>query len=168
MCSNLCLNFFQLFVFILISLTSNVSCNLWCYSCVSTQPGCTLDEVNWLIHSAISCPRKDDKCVKIIDRKGSDLTVTRDCLSNVIPFRRDIPADRFEGCRPAAEQPKLAVYVENSVDELDLKRDHFSETTYCFCEFDEWCNHSTKTAHNLPLLMTIALFCALVSHLILN
>ena len=47
-----------------------VSCNLWCYSCVSTQPGCTLDEVNWLIHSAISCPRKDDKCVKIIDRKG--------------------------------------------------------------------------------------------------
>jgi len=147
----------------LILSVSNVGCNLWCYSCVSSEPGCTVDAVNWWIHSAITCPRSDDKCVKIIDKKGSDLMITRDCLSNIISFRRDIPADRFEGCRPAATQPKLAVYVENSVNELDLKKDFFSETTYCFCEFDEWCNHSMKMQSNYLIVITIALFCAFIS-----
>jgi len=121
-----------------------VNGNLWCYSCVSTEPGCTENEVNWLIHSAITCPQSDDKCVKIVDRKGSNVLVTRDCLSNLIHLRRDIPADKFEGCRPAAETKKLSIYVENYVKELDLKRDYWDQTTYCFCEFDEWCNNASK------------------------
>ncbi|CAG2103185.1 unnamed protein product [Medioppia subpectinata] len=145
-------------------LATNVSGNLWCYKCVSSEPGCTVDAVNWFIHSAITCPRSDDKCVKIIDRKGSDLLITRDCLSNIIPFRRDIPADRFEGCRPAATQPKLAVYVDNSVRELDLKKDYFSDTTYCFCEFDEWCNHSLKMQSNYLIIFTIALLSLILFH----
>ncbi|XP_054154379.1 uncharacterized protein LOC128952931 [Oppia nitens] len=153
-----------IFVTIFSVFVTNVRCNLWCYSCVSSEPGCTLNKVDWLIHSAISCPRSDDKCVKIIDQKGSDLLVTRDCLSNIIPYRRDIPADRFEGCRPAATQPKLAVFVENSVDQLDLKKDYFDKTTYCFCEFDEWCNHSTRCqASGLLLVLTIALVSAFIS-----
>lgn len=81
--------------------------------------------------------------------------MTRDCLSNVISFRRDVPADRFEGCRPAAAQPKLAVYVENSVTELDLKKNHWDQTTYCFCEFDEWCNDANSIKSNTLLLMMI-------------
>jgi len=145
-------------------LATIVSGNLWCYQCVSSEPGCTLDEVNWLIHSAITCPRSDDKCVKIIDKKGSDLLITRDCLSNIMPFRRDIPADRFEGCRPAATQPKLAVYVENSVNELDLKKDYFSDTTYCFCEFDEWCNHSSTVRTNYLIVFAAALLSVLLFH----
>ncbi|UXI19237.1 hypothetical protein NH340_JMT05180 [Sarcoptes scabiei] len=129
--------------------------SLLCYSCVSTQPGCTLKQVNWWIYSAISCPQPDDKCVKIIESRGADVRVTRDCLSNLISFRDDIPADHFEGCRPAAMNPKLAVFVDNSIDELDLKQNYFHNTTYCFCEFDHWCNASIRSISNQSILFTV-------------
>lgn len=136
------------------NLCDSAHANLWCYSCVSSQPGCEEYSVNWLIHHAITCPREDDKCVKIIERRGgecskfyrldlfaaqgvpfnyfrntssplcplADVQVTRDCLSNLIGFRKDIPSDHYEGCRAAGSHPKVAVYVENSVKELDLRR----------------------------------------------
>lgn len=43
---------------------------LWCYECVSTQPGCGR-EFNWLLHWTTICPEDDDICVKIIETKGS-------------------------------------------------------------------------------------------------
>lgn len=51
-----------------------------------------------------------------------ELLYTRDCLSNLEAYRHDIPADTYEGCRAAAEAPKLAVFVENNVKEWELKR----------------------------------------------
>jgi len=33
------------------------------------------------------CPRYNDKCVKVIERKGAEVLVTRDCLSNLEGFR---------------------------------------------------------------------------------
>lgn len=133
-----------------------VSCNIWCYSCVSSQPGCGEFSVNWLIHPSITCQREDDKCVKIIEKKDSDIQITRDCLSNLIGLRRDIPADHYEGCRPAASQPKTAVYVDNNIKELDLHRNYWTNTTYCFCEFDEWCNSATLT-HPEFLVISVSL-----------
>ncbi|KPM03960.1 UAF complex subunit Rrn10-like protein [Sarcoptes scabiei] len=140
--------------------------SLLCYSCVSTQPGCTLKQVNWWIYSAISCPQPDDKCVKIIESRGADVRVTRDCLSNLISFRDDIPADHFEGCRPAAMNPKLAVFVDNSIDELDLKQNYFHNTTYCFCEFDHWCNASIRSISNQSILFTVLIITTLTLFLV--
>lgn len=116
---------------------------MWCYSCISNQPGCK-DDLNWFIHHAITCPRDDDKCVKIVERKGSEVLYTRDCLSNLQYYRHDIPADTYEGCRPAAESPKLAVYIDNDIKELELKRDYYTSVDYCFCEFYYWCNGSAS------------------------
>lgn len=48
--------------------------------------------------------------------------ITRDCLSNFRAFRTDIPADTYEGCRPAAKDVNLAHYVNNSIKELDIRR----------------------------------------------
>ncbi len=48
--------------------------------------------------------------------------ITRDCLSSIKGIRTDIPADHYEGCRPATVDVKLANYVNNSIKEIDIKR----------------------------------------------
>lgn len=142
---------------ILITLPFYVNCNLWCYSCVSNQPGCSEFHVNWLIQSAITCPKANDKCVKIIETIGSETLVTRDCLSNLEGLRFDIPGDKYEGCRPASHNPKSAVYVENNVDQLQLHGKEKSNVTWCFCEFDEWCNKGINVKYSL--LTSIVTIC---------
>ncbi|XP_074600635.1 QVR superfamily protein crim [Brevipalpus obovatus] len=140
--------------------------SIWCYSCVSTQPGCRDDGVNWLLHSAITCPKEDDKCVKIIEEKGGEKLITRDCLSNLIGVKSNIPGDTFEGCRPASSQPNLGVYVDNSDSKVyDLKRDYWTRTTYCFCQLDHWCNSSTSLMPNLLVaIFSIAIGIFLIGH----
>lgn len=138
------------------------SCNLWCYRCVSTQPGCEEFHVDWRIHGAVTCPKEDDKCVKIIERNAGEVRITRDCLSSLAGYRVDLPADTYEGCRPAA-RPKVAIYVENAVQELDLKRDHWTSVDYCFCEFDEWCNAAVGRLGSW-LMLLVALLVAKLLH----
>ncbi|GFG36140.1 hypothetical protein Cfor_20855 [Coptotermes formosanus] len=45
--------------------------SLYCYRCVSTHPGCGTP-FNWLWYWGEVCPEDDDKCVKIIERKGGN------------------------------------------------------------------------------------------------
>ncbi|UYV80292.1 hypothetical protein LAZ67_18002327 [Cordylochernes scorpioides] len=138
---------------------------IWCYSCVSSEPGCG-HELDWRIHHAKTCPRPDDKCVKLIETRGAEMLITRDCVSNLEIHRRDLPADRYEGCRPGAKEPKRAVYVENDIVQLEIKhtsclslrfhRDYWTNKTFCFCEFDHWCNGGSRYAAQGGLV-TVAL-----------
>ncbi|KAF5294641.1 hypothetical protein FQA39_LY02773 [Lamprigera yunnana] len=115
----------------------------WCYECVSTQPGCG-EQLNWWLHWSRVCPEPDDVCVKILEEKDADTVITRACLSSIQGLRKDIPADHYEGCRPAAKQVILGNYVNNSIKELDIYRKYYDKTTFCFCFLDYWCNSSHK------------------------
>ncbi|KAK8770025.1 hypothetical protein V5799_013510 [Amblyomma americanum] len=87
----------------------------------------------------------------------AEVLYTRDCLSNLEAYRHDIPADTYEGCRPAAESPKLAVYVDNNIKELELKRDYYTSVDYCFCEFYYWCNSAHSTVPTMAILLPLAI-----------
>lgn len=129
------------FIFVtLISMFSG-SLAIWCYQCTAATPGC-LEPFNWrgVGYLGNPCPENDDVCVKLIERRGAQEVITRDCLSNFRAFRTDIPADTYEGCRPAAKDLNLGNYVNNSIKELDIKRDWYDETIWCFCFLDHRCN----------------------------
>lgn len=149
---------------------------IWCYRCNSATPGCS-DNFNWrgIGYLGEPCPEDDDICVKVVERKGGKLIfgsmtqcdrtnlflaseiITRDCLSSLVPYRTDIPADKYEGCRHGTLDPKLANYVNNSIKEINVKRDYFDSTTFCFCFLDHRCNGSSTLTRSLALLIAAPL-----------
>lgn len=86
---------------------------------------------------------------------SASVTITRDCLSTLSGgFRTDLPADRYEGCREASKDVRLGHYVfNNTIKELDIKREHFDSTTFCYCFLDHRCNGSATIN---PSMWTIA------------
>jgi len=136
---------------------------LICYECVGTHPGCGLTDFDSRWYWGKICPRSDDRCVKLIERKGADIMVTRDCLSNLEGFRTDIPADKYEGCRSSSHDVKLGQYTFNRIKELDTKRTYYDNTTWCFCNFDHWCNASTA-----PVVSLVAIVISVIVGLIMT
>ena len=152
---------------------------LICYQCVGTHPGCGLYNFDSRWYWGKICPRSNDRCVKLIERKGADIMVTRDCLSNLEGHRVDIPADKYEGCRTATPEIKLGQYTFNTIKELDTKRwdfevylngkiehvnfsrTHYDNTTYCFCQFDHWCNSGHRIQLGLGSLIGMVLWALL-------
>lgn len=63
-------------------------------------------------------------------------------MSTLVPYRTDIPADKYEGCRQGTYDPKLANYVNNSIKEINVHRNYFDSTVFCFCFLDHRCNGS--------------------------
>ncbi|XP_078036172.1 QVR superfamily protein crim [Augochlora pura] len=144
-------------VVLFLSLFINEGESLYCYRCNSNHPGCGTP-FNWWWYWGETCPEYDDKCVKIIERKGAETVITRECLSSVRSFRKDMPADRYEGCRPAAKDLHLGHYVNNSIHQLDIHRDYYDEVTWCFCYFDHRCNGA-----NTVVIPTFLLLVAIVA-----
>ncbi|XP_075162098.1 QVR superfamily protein crim [Haematobia irritans] len=128
------------------------SLSIWCYRCTSATPGCG-EEFNWrgIGFLGEQCPEKDDICVKITERRGAQETITRDCLSS-LSFRTDIPADKYEGCYPAAKDVRLAHYVNHTIKEHDVKREYFTDVKFCFCFLDHRCNSADMLLKNKSLL----------------
>lgn len=94
----------------------------------------------------------------------ASVTITRDCLSTLSSgFRTDLPADRYEGCREASKDVRLANYVfNNTIKELDIKREHFDSTTFCYCFLDHRCNSSTTLNPSIWISLATA-FVAIIS-----
>ncbi|KPJ12553.1 hypothetical protein RR48_06693 [Papilio machaon] len=133
---------------------------IWCYQCTAATPGCN-EPFNWrgIGYLGNPCPDREDVCVKLIERKGAQEVITRDCLSNFKPFRTDIPADTYEGCRSAAKDVNLANYVNNTIKELDVKRDWYDETIWCFCFLDHRCNAASVVTNSF---VVVTLSCIVV------
>ncbi|KRT83027.1 hypothetical protein AMK59_3314 [Oryctes borbonicus] len=149
-------NNYIFFIFFMFNIISTAFA-LWCYECVSNEPGCG-KEFNWWWHWTKVCPENDDICVKIIEKKDSEEVITRGCLSTIQGYRRDIPADHYEGCRPAAINEQLGHYVKNSIKELDVHRTYYQNTTFCFCFLDHRCNDGSSLKSSLFLVSMILLF----------
>ena len=50
---------------------------LICNVCVGTHPGCGENDFDYRWYWGKLCPRHNDKCVKLIERKGAETLVTR-------------------------------------------------------------------------------------------
>ena len=46
---------------------------LSCYQCVGTHPGCTLYDMDWRFQQGITCPRVNDRCIKVSYLKKNDI-----------------------------------------------------------------------------------------------
>uniref|UniRef100_A0A1I8Q615 Uncharacterized protein n=1 Tax=Stomoxys calcitrans TaxID=35570 RepID=A0A1I8Q615_STOCA len=141
------------FVFVILGFLARESLAIWCYRCTSATPGCG-EVFNWrgIGFLGEQCPEKDDICVKVTERRGAQETIIRDCVS-ALNFRTDIPADKYEGCYPAAKDVRLAHYVNHTIKEHDVKRDFFNDVTYCFCFLDHRCNSAETLIRTKSLLV---------------
>ncbi|KAI9581849.1 hypothetical protein GQX74_010166 [Glossina fuscipes] len=118
---SLCALKFMFLPLFFVLLASRNGSAIWCYRCTSSTPGCG-EDFSWrgIGYLGEQCSENKDICVKVIERRGAKEIITRDCLSS-LSLRTDIPADKYEGCRPAANDVHLAHYVNHTVKEHDVK-----------------------------------------------
>ncbi|CAD7081340.1 unnamed protein product [Hermetia illucens] len=153
-----------LLIICILSIAINHCSAIWCYRCTSATPGCA-EKFNWrgIGYWGEQCPEDNDICVKVIERRGAQQTIIRDCLSALRGPRTDIPPDHYEGCRPAGKDVRLGHYVNNTIKELDVHRDYYNDVTFCFCFLDHRCNGADSLQYRSLLvpLTTIAIVLSL-------
>lgn len=91
---------------------------------------------------------------------SASITITRDCLSTLNSgYRTDLPADRYEGCRAASKDIRLGHYVfNNTIRELDIHREHFDSTEFCYCFLDHRCNGATSIQSTISTIFASTIF----------
>ena len=53
---------------------------------MGTHPGCGLSTFRYAWNQGKPCPRYNDRCVKLIEQRGADVLVTRDCKIIYVPL----------------------------------------------------------------------------------
>ncbi|ELT89870.1 hypothetical protein CAPTEDRAFT_223746 [Capitella teleta] len=127
-----------LFVCSLLLATLSEVLSLQCYRCHSSQPGCG-KELNIRLQHWHSCPNVGDGggenfCVKVIERKGSEISILRECLMTLrynTGHREKMPTIQRHGyCEPARNNDPW-----NMVD---------TDQQYCFCNDWNGCNTASS------------------------
>ena len=54
-------------------------------------------------------------------------------------------------------------WLQNMFKELDTKRTYYDNTTWCFCNFDHWCN-----ASNAPVVSLVAIVISVIVGLMMT
>ena len=103
---------------------------LECYECHSNRPGCGA-EVDWILSRWKRCDMPIPKCVKIIERIGSQTFYVRGCLREIEVAREDIPTVRDNGCWTI--DGEYVGWGRNIFVPSD-------KTIYCFCDERDGCN----------------------------
>jgi len=121
---------------------------LKCFQCHSSQPGCGVKKVDFILQGWKDCPGTNTDppmCVKILNTVGSETTVTRGCLSTLLKetqIREDMPSVRRHSyCVPAKSDSTYGQsYITSETKKL-----------YCFCN-DLWlCNSAVSMQTSLVL-----------------
>ncbi|XP_067943631.1 UPAR/Ly6 domain-containing protein crim-like [Watersipora subatra] len=129
---------------------------LKCFQCHSSQPGCGVYSVDYILQGWKECPGTETDppmCVKIKNTVGSQTTVTRGCLSTLLKetqIREDMPSVRRHSyCIPAKSDSTYGPsYINSETKKL-----------YCFCN-DLWlCN----SASSFQATISFALACVLMT-----
>jgi len=125
----------------------NTAVALYCYRCVSTQPGCG-KELSIRLERWHSCPDTgpyggENFCVKIIETFGSDTIITRECLSTLRH------SERHREKLPTVQRQNYCQPGRNN----DPKHPYDSTKVFCFCNDRDGCNAAAKVFISYPLAL---------------
>jgi len=128
----------------------NAAVALYCYRCVSTQPGCG-QELSIRLEKWHWCPDTgpfggENFCVKLIEKIGSDEIITRDCL---MTFRH---SERHREKIPTVQRQNYCQPGRNN----DPKHPYDKTKTFCFCNDQNGCNGAIKINLSYPLSIFLA------------
>lgn len=136
-----------LIALLIIHLAERASC-LQCYKCVSTQPGCG-KELSIRTQRWVSCPDVgpfggENFCVKVIEFRGSNMVLTRDCL---MTMRH---SERHREKIPTVQRQNYCLPGRNN----DPNHPTDNNMVFCFCNDRDGCN-GAHGINNISMLTVL-------------
>jgi len=126
--------------------------SLQCYRCVSSQPGCG-KELSIRLEKWHTCPDTgpfggENFCVKIVEKFGSDVVITRECL---MTLRH---SERHREKLPTVQRQNYCEPGRNN----DPKHPYDYTKMFCFCNDKDGCNSAVKTVISYPVPLLVSFF----------